>query len=176
MVRMLFHRVVLVGAAILLQLALLVVMLVRFERYFVYFYAVCFLLSLLVVLAIINGRSNPGYKIAWLIPILLFPIFGGLFYLMFGQNHLSRRERKKMAPLREEVHQLLPAENPVLRQLERESPEAANQARYIEKRAYAPLTKDLSLIHIYLQVSRQGMGQRGRFGKRQLRLPDGGRR
>ena len=142
MVRMLFHRVVLVGAAILLQLALLVVMLVRFERYFVYFYAVCFLLSLLVVLAIINGRSNPGYKIAWLIPILLFPIFGGLFYLMFGQNHLSRRERKKMAPLREEVHQLLPAENPVLRQLERESPEAANQARYIEKRAYAPLTKD----------------------------------
>ena len=151
-------------------------MLVRFERYFVYFYAVCFLLSLLVVLAIINGRSNPGYKIAWLIPILLFPIFGGLFYLMFGQNHLSRRERKKMAPLREEVHQLLPAENPVLRQLERESPEAANQARYIEKRAYAPLTKDLSLIHIYLQVSRQGMGQRGRFGKRQLRLPDGGRR
>ncbi|MCQ4950505.1 cardiolipin synthase [Bittarella massiliensis (ex Durand et al. 2017)] len=142
MVRMLFHRVVLVGAAILLQLALLVVMLVRFERYFVYFYAVCFLLSLVVVLGIINGRSNPGYKIAWLIPILLFPIFGGLFYLMFGQNHLSRRERKKMAPLREEVHQLLPAENPVLRQLEEESPEAANQARYIEKWAYAPLTKD----------------------------------
>ena len=77
MVRMLFHRVVLVGAAILLQLALLVVMLVRFERYFVYFYAVCFLLSLVVVLGIINGRSNPGYKIAWLIPILLFTSSAG---------------------------------------------------------------------------------------------------
>ena len=117
-VRMLFHRVVLVGAAILLQLALLVLMLVRFEQYFVYFFLICFLLSLLVVLIIINGRSNPGYKIAWIIPILLFPIFGGLFYLMFGQNHLSRREKRQMAPLREEVHRLLPAENPVLRQLE----------------------------------------------------------
>jgi len=48
------------------------------------------------VLLIINSKSNPAYKIAWIIPILLFPIFGGLFYIFFGRNKLSKKEKKRM--------------------------------------------------------------------------------
>ena len=62
--KFLFHRVVLVALALALQAGLLVLMLVKFNEYFVYFYAICIALSLAAVLKIVNGDSNPGYKIA----------------------------------------------------------------------------------------------------------------
>ena len=77
-------------------LAVLVLMIARFQKYFVYFYGICVLLSLLVVIYIINEKSNPGYKIAWIVPILLFPILGGIIYILFGTNSLGRFKKKKM--------------------------------------------------------------------------------
>ena len=101
--KFLFHRIVLVALSMLIQIGALVIVIWRFNEYFVYFYAFCVLLSLSAVLWIINSKSNPSYKIAWIVPILLVPIFGGIFFLLFGNNRLSRRERKKMAGIRERL-------------------------------------------------------------------------
>ena len=57
-------RVTLVGISILIQAAILMAVIVEFGNYFVYFYAVSLIFSLFVVLAIVNGASNPAYKIA----------------------------------------------------------------------------------------------------------------
>lgn len=44
-------------------------------------------LSMFVTLYIINNDDDdPSYKIIWLIPILSFPVFGGLLYLAFGNK------------------------------------------------------------------------------------------
>ena len=89
LVSLLFHRVVLVAFFLLIQVAVLVVMLLRFNNYFLPFYGVCVAISLFAVFWIVGRQSDPAYKIAWIIPILVFPIFGGLFYLLFGGNRLS---------------------------------------------------------------------------------------
>lgn len=86
---------VLVGLAILVQVLLLILMVVKFQEYFVYFYAMCTVLSMAVVLIIVNGNSNPGYKIAWLIPVLLVPVFGGLFYVIFGRQPAAQAGKAK---------------------------------------------------------------------------------
>ena len=91
----LFSRVVIFSLAILIQLAVLVLVIWKFSSYFVFFYAICALASLAAVLIIVNSRSNPAYKIAWIVPIMLFPIFGGLFYLMFGGNRTSQKAKPK---------------------------------------------------------------------------------
>ena len=77
-INMLFHRVVLTGLAILIQVIILLLMIVRFQRYFVLFYLICVLISLLVVIHIVRDTSNPSYKITWIILIMLFPILGGI--------------------------------------------------------------------------------------------------
>lgn len=133
----LFHRCVMVGLALLLQIAALVVILLRFQAYFVYFYVICILLSLIVVVHIINSRSNPGYKIAWIVPILLVPIFGVIFYLMFGGNRLSPRARRKMQRIQQQLA-VLRQDPPVLPAIEAVSEEAAAQARYLERYADCP--------------------------------------
>ncbi len=66
------------------------------EQLLCLFYAASVLLSLLLTLRIINNKSNPAFKIAWLIPILLFPVLGGLVYLVFGSDRTGKYIRNKM--------------------------------------------------------------------------------
>ncbi|MEG0944358.1 MAG: cardiolipin synthase [Angelakisella sp.] len=145
----LFHRLVLVAFAIIVQLAFLMVMLLKFQNQFVYFYGVSAVLSVIVVLFIINGRSNPAYKLAWVVPILLFPIFGGIFYLLFGSNRPSKHEIKKMSAMLENYKQYLPAEKTeALMELEQNDMAGASQSRYISKYAQAALYKHTTVDYL----------------------------
>ncbi len=137
--RLLFHRVVLVGLAILAQVALMVIVLWKFTPYFVYYYGVTVVIALVVVLHIINGRSNPGYKIAWLVPVLTFPIFGVIFYLVLGGSRLSQRQKRKMQTISKRAAETALPENPVLNRLAGEDADAGNQARYLERYALSPV-------------------------------------
>ena len=38
-------------------------------------------LSALITVYIINRNDNSAYKLAWILPVLMFPVFGGLFYI-----------------------------------------------------------------------------------------------
>ena len=127
----LFHRVVICAMLMLVQAAVLVVMILQFQKYFGYFYIFCIVLSVCAVLYIINNRSNPAYKIAWLIPILALPVFGGLMYLFFGEGHLSRKERQRMKQIAERFREEETASADVTEELARENEVAASQSRYI---------------------------------------------
>ena len=97
--RFLTQRVVITAVFIVIQALLLFGIIWKLNNYFVYFYAANILISVLLTLGIINGKSNPAYKIAWLIPILLLPVFGGMFYIVFGSNRTGRYMREKMGPV-----------------------------------------------------------------------------
>lgn len=42
---------------------------------------------------LVSKVEKPAYKLAWIIPILIFPIFGGLFYLMVRQQEHAEKAR-----------------------------------------------------------------------------------
>ena len=94
-----FQRVVMVFISILAQLVVFVLLIWKFQDNNEIFYVLLLLLSMAASLVIISKNTNPAYKIAWLVPILIFPVFGGLFYLMLGGNRISRRQRKKLSAL-----------------------------------------------------------------------------
>ncbi len=135
----LFSRMVLFGLAILAQLFALVLVIWKFSSFFVFFYAICAVASLVAVLVILNGKSNPVYKLAWIVPILVFPIFGGLFYLMFGGSKSSRRNKRKMFIIGQKMSDTLSQDRLVMSQLSLYDPKAANQARYIYHYSACPV-------------------------------------
>ena len=91
-----FRRSVIVALLILLQVILLLGVLALSSAGYAYIYWGCVVLSVLAVLVIVSRQTDPGYKIAWIIPILIFPAFGWLVYLLCGGNKLSARLRRKM--------------------------------------------------------------------------------
>lgn len=137
MLRFLTQRVVITALLIVLQAALLFGIIWKLDNYFVYFYAGSVLLSLLMTLGIINNKSNPAYKIAWLIPILLFPVFGGLIYLIFGSDRTGHYLRKKFGQIGTEMDSVI-AETCRRSGAEQLPPDAANQSRYISRCAHCP--------------------------------------
>ena len=135
--RFITQRVVITALLIVLQALLLFGFIWKLDNYFVYFYAGSVLLSLLITLGIINSKSNPAYKIAWLIPILLFPVFGGLVYLLFGSDRTGRYLRKKLRGIGTEMDNVI-GEAHRRSGAEELPPDAANQSRYISHCAYCP--------------------------------------
>ncbi len=145
----LFHRLTIVGLLIILQVAELVILTALFADYFIYFYWFCIILSVLAVLWLVNAQSDPGYKIAWLIPILLFPIFGGLFYLAFGGNRMSKRMSRKMQGMERKMRQELGGSERA-RQLAPFGADSVNQARYLERYACAPVYRNTEATYFPL--------------------------
>ncbi len=137
-IKILFHRVIFVAISLIIQLLILIGVILKFNEFFTYFYILSLIFSLVIVLLIINNNSNPAYKIAWIVPILMFPIFGGLFYIFFGGNKLSRRTRKKMKTIEEKIKESLQPKESIIEQIATYNEAAAHQSRYIQDYAYSP--------------------------------------
>lgn len=138
--KIVYYRIVLAIFAVIVQIALLIIVLTKFNNYQDYFYALFGILSFLIVLFIVNKNMNPEYKIAWIIPILLFPIFGWLFYLMLSGNRLSNRLKEKMKYVREKYYDSIDSDNILLNEIKDKC--IASQAQYIEQYAHCPLYRN----------------------------------
>lgn len=129
------QRILGVALVILLQLVALFVVIREFSSYFLYFYWFCVFTSIVVSIYIANGKSKLPYKVAWIIPILTFPLFGGLMYfLISGTRHMNDYDPAEARALLEA--QLPPAARPTdLRLL---GADVAQQSHYLKATTGCP--------------------------------------
>lgn len=92
----LLRRTTIIALLILVQVAILVTTIYRLSSHYVYVYVAFTLISIICALIIVWRRDNPSYKLAWILVVLGFPIFGGLFYLLFGGHRVSKKLRRRM--------------------------------------------------------------------------------
>ena len=85
-------KLMFVAISILLQITLIIFMLQRVAKIYYIDYLLNFL-SYLIVIYVINQKTNISFKYAWSILILAFPIFGGVLYLLFGGRQVSKKLR-----------------------------------------------------------------------------------
>lgn len=150
LIKKLFQRVVIVCLCILAQLGFFVLTIWKYQDQYEWVYLLLMLLSILVALAVIAKNTNPAYKIAWLVPILSFPVFGGLFYLILGGNRVSRRQRKKMRSIEQSLRRHLPQNPEITGELKGKDPGAALQSSYIHNTAGCPIYKNTETVYFPL--------------------------
>ena len=86
-------------------------------------------LSFSIVIWLVRKYDNPNYKIAWIIIILLLPLFGGLFYLLWGNTPFNRaRTQHKYEPKAPEFTDYMRI--PATAELEKQHPRHAARALY----------------------------------------------
>ena len=166
--RFITQRVVLTALLIVLQALLLFGIIWKLNNYFVYFYAASVLLSLLLTLRIINSKSNPAFKIAWLIPILLFPVLGGLVYLVFGSDRTGKYIRNKMGRIEKEMQDGISKANE-RSGIEQMPPDVVNQSHYISNSAHCPPYKNTTVEYLPMgEVKFERMVQELKKAKRYI--------
>ncbi len=134
----LLHRTTFLIIAVSVQILVLIQVFLRFYDQFAYFYGAHLFIGIILVFVIINNNMNPVYKLSWTVPVLLFPIFGGLFYILFGGKKLGKRAKNKMQSISDETQELLIPQSSTLHEIENHNRAAANQARYIQQHANYP--------------------------------------
>ena len=91
-----FSRITLAIISLIIQIFIIFVIFFYFSKSIILIFGGFGLLSTLIVLLIINSKANPSYKIAWIIPLLLFPVLGIFIYLFFKLQISVRLMNKKM--------------------------------------------------------------------------------
>lgn len=144
LIKMLTSRLFIVGIMIIMQLLLLIFMILKLSEYIVYLYTIFVIISILVVLNIIDKDVNPSYKLAWVIPILAFPVVGGLLYLCLGINRMSKKGQRVSKEAHSNTNSLLYQDEKVFSEVERLDKDVANQSRYISKFCNFPIYNNTS--------------------------------
>lgn len=98
--KILGDRLIMGGLLIIVQAVLVIWGMGRLLELLPWLDGVCKLVSAVIIIWLVRKYDNPSYKIPWIILILLYPLFGGLFYLMWGNTPFNRaRTLHKFTPL-----------------------------------------------------------------------------
>lgn len=139
LLRIIFGRTAFVVMSLLLQISILLAGFRFLSHYMVYIYGGFTLLSAFVILYVINKDENPSFKLAWIIPITVIPVFGTLLYLFLELQWEGKIINRR---LRENISDTQPylKQNPrYMEQLAKTSRSNANLAAYIENSGSYPV-------------------------------------
>ncbi|MEG1633400.1 MAG: cardiolipin synthase [Oscillospiraceae bacterium] len=139
LLKILFSRLVFVALFMILQLLSILAALTYFRDNVTAFYSIFIVLSLIVVVYILNSDGNAAFKIAWIIPIIVLPIFGTPLYFMFGKTKLTKTQRKKVYAIQSKHDSSMALISSRNSELAAQSVDAALQSRYLEHAAIAPV-------------------------------------
>ncbi|MGI6344832.1 MAG: cardiolipin synthase [Bacillota bacterium] len=144
----LYSRRTFVALLIILQVIFLVATIINTSRQSELINVALNLLSLLVALYVISRPDNRPYRLMWTVLLLAFPIFGGLFYLLFSSQSFVRLLGQREAAIDHSARHLLRQDNDVLASLAQRSPEIVPQARYLARTAGFPLYRNTRVRYL----------------------------
>ena len=149
-VQLLFGRTTVIILALVLQVVVLLLGVTFLQKYLVYLYGAYLILTAVVVVIIINKEGSPDFKLAWMVPMLIFPVFGTLLYLFVSMQVGSRMMNRKLTRIIHETRKYVNQEPRVLEELEAENPRVASLARYVDQKGNYPIYRNSTVEYFPL--------------------------
>lgn len=137
--RLIFGRTGLVFLLLILQILVMIGIFHILGQYLVYGVAGYMAFTVGIVLIIINRRENPAFQLAWIVPVVLIPVFGGMMYLYVELELSSRLVNRRLRHLSNETKKYCRQNTEVFEELKKENPAEATFASYMEHFAQAPV-------------------------------------
>ena len=105
-------------------------------------------LSILVCLYIVSRSSTGAYKLIWIFMILMFPVFGGLLYLLFSFQGATKKFSRKAAKTEAKAKGLLAFPGTSEEELLETLPDSAAQVHYLQNHAGFPVYTDSETTYL----------------------------
>lgn len=140
--RVLFGRTGVILLLLVIQLVILFTAFRRLQQYIIYVYWLFALLSAATALLIINRPGNPAFKLSWMIPITIFPVFGILLYLFVEFQPEKAILNRRLQSVEKQMRKYILQDPDVFEDLEREDKATANLSRYISEKGGFPTYKN----------------------------------
>ena len=131
--RLIFSRTCISLALIVLQFLFLAAVTFSWsEQHTEAILLIMIVLSACIFIVILNSERNPSYKIAWIIPVALLPVFGSLLFLLFHFNLGSIASTQNVRQTLKETEKYTRTDPQIRASLAGVSRHTALLSRYIE--------------------------------------------
>ncbi len=140
-------RMAFVIVSVLFQVAWILLLILRLNKYSAVISVLSSVAALIVVLKIYGSNGNSAFKMPWIMLILAFPILGLSLYLLVGYSGVNAVIKKRYQELADEFPGSLVQDDAVLEDLEQKNPAVANQARYIWKYGRYPVCRNTDITY-----------------------------
>ncbi len=110
--RNVYSRLIINFLFIALQIFILALFILRLEKYLEVYFGFSLILTASFMIYLVNKNGRNEFKLAWIVPMIFFPLFCILAYLMYHTNIGSKRHGNRLYQLREKTQILLPASIP----------------------------------------------------------------
>lgn len=145
-----FSRTAILIMLFLIQILILLAGFTLLKDYMFYAYGAVVALALVLVIYIINKRGNPAFMLAWIIPILVIPVFGALFYLFIELQIGTKWINARLQKLDAETKELTPQNPAVIESLSGIDEHMAHLAGYLNKSGNFPVYQNTSATYFPL--------------------------
>lgn len=148
--RILFSGVWITAVLILIEFLMLIAMFHAFSEYSGFIFEVMIIAGVVVMIYIINEKSNPAYKIAWIIPIMLFPLVGSMLYLFVKLNFGNLAAKGILQKNIKDTEEYAKTVEPIRKEMAEEESKFLKIATYIENAGGYPVWKNTSMKYYAL--------------------------
>lgn len=145
MLRIAFSRTAIIVVALLLQLFVFFASFYWLKDYSTVVYAAFVLLGAVTVVHILNEENNASFKIAWIIPVLVIPVFGTVLYIYINLQPGTKRIHKKLTKIEDEIRPYLAQNEKTVQELQEQSAGEKGIADYLYHADNYPVYADCKM-------------------------------
>ena len=129
-------RIVIVGLVVIAQILLLAFIVIKLKHNAVYVYLILEILGAVAVISLIGNDRNNSYTIAWLVILLILPVFGYLLYIMWGRAATSGRKSANIRAAIMRGAEFLDHDPQVYAEFEQYHPSRKTIARFLSREGF----------------------------------------
>ncbi|NLL75865.1 MAG: cardiolipin synthase [Clostridiales bacterium] len=146
-IKIVFSRTMITIILLLVQLFWLLAGFKWLREYSQVFFAVMVAISAALLVYIINKDEMPEFKLAWVIPICVAPVFGALLYLFIVGDWTNIGMKKQLNKRRKETEQFLHTDEKTKKKMEISNAHMANLSHYVETEGGFPTYGNSSVTY-----------------------------
>lgn len=146
--RKLFRRRMLIILLLIIQIVVLAVLIIDGSRASQIFSGFLTAASIAAALYILSRKSKGSYKMTWILLILVFPLFGGLLYLLFNLQSSTSRFTKNLQGAHHKAKTLFSLPGDDMQKAAEHLPQYISQMRYLQSFAGFPIYADTTTRYL----------------------------
>lgn len=109
-------------------------------------YLLMILFSVAVMMYILEKDNlNPSYKLVWILAMVVFPVTGAVFYFLWGDTKLTKKQRRLMQEIQNHGREQIEPNRRLCEKIKAIDPGLGKQAKYLHDAAYAPPYENTSV-------------------------------
>ena len=123
---------------LVLQFVLIFITFTQLSEHYTYIHVVFSTIAIVLAISILNTNENPAYKLTWIIPMLVLPVFTTVVYILLKNQPGTRKVRNAYAKKCANTRAFLPTDKEVMKAVKEEDSTLYKLCTYIDDRAGYP--------------------------------------